>query len=196
VAQVSLRSRLDLLVPVLAARERALLLLRCLKEDREEDPEIRRGMPSSQTREINQYIGLMNSANRELASLVRVLAYEVEGLEHHNDWYQALLEWQKNAGELAPLVHPLRDELKATLRAALVLRWQELRAVEIVWDEIAEEFGEDPVHSALRNEVRDSKATVRRLVASLGRKPTLVEPTEAILDGARDLVRRAKEFAL
>ncbi len=63
---MSLGARLNKLLPVLSAKERAILVLRSLKDKTPEDPIWRQTMPREQSPEFNRLIVLMNACNNHL----------------------------------------------------------------------------------------------------------------------------------
>jgi hypothetical protein len=77
------------------------------------------------------------------------------------------------------------------IKAGLELRWTELRATEIVLDEIANEFsGEDPLRSLLRTRLNETKPSVEEmttLLSSYDRAVRLHEPSEEELTEMRAL---------
>ena len=85
--------RLDKLYPALTARERALLVLQAMKEDRDEDRQIRGTMPREQGHEFNRHIFLMNSANCELGLLICWLKAQVEVLDVKLGWLATVKLW-------------------------------------------------------------------------------------------------------
>jgi len=66
-------ARLDKLWPFLSAKERGILVLRSLKTGEREDYRLRTTMPSTQAREFNHYIALMNGVNLDVSTLLLVL---------------------------------------------------------------------------------------------------------------------------
>ncbi len=84
----------------------------------------------------------------------------------------------------------LSDELRETIRSGIQMHWLEVRIVEILWDEVSEEFGgEDPARPILRQDINEAKAKLKDLSGGmcLGVEPVeLSEPTEEMLDDARD----------
>jgi hypothetical protein len=65
--------RLNDLYPALSARERAVLVLQAIKEEREADPAIRRTMPESQYDAFNHLMARISGVNSDLAILLMVL---------------------------------------------------------------------------------------------------------------------------
>ena len=85
----------------------------------------------------------------------------------------------------------LAEEMRQEVRREVVLRWQELRALEIVWAEVRGEFdGEDAVHPELRREAQEAAQKLRELGRQLGLR-RLEEPAEALVDQVRDCLDHA-----
>ncbi len=80
------RRRLDRLYPALSAKERAILVLRALKADSEEDPEVRRTMPNSQVDSFNRYMSLIRGVNVGFGFFITRLASLMEYLDAHYGW--------------------------------------------------------------------------------------------------------------
>jgi hypothetical protein len=87
------------MLELLTARERALLVLRAWKEDKEDDPSWRSTMPESQVRTFNRYIGLMNGVNSRVGVYSLVVRQEVEKLSLRFGWLLTFLLWQYQAVE-------------------------------------------------------------------------------------------------
>ena len=66
-------ARLDRLMPLLSAKERAILTLRDLKAGKPQDRTLLSTAPETQAQELNRLIGLMNAANGDLAHVVVIL---------------------------------------------------------------------------------------------------------------------------
>ena len=96
--------RLDKLYPALTAKERALLVLRAWKEEREEDLQVRRTMPSSQTHEFNRYIHLMDAANEDLGKYIVALNGVANQLGLKSAWLASLQLWGIRIWELATYI--------------------------------------------------------------------------------------------
>jgi hypothetical protein len=75
---MSIDARINRLMPVLSARERAVLVLRSLKDKTPEDLSWRRSMPREQVNEFNRYIGLMNACNMQVAHMITIIEKDVE----------------------------------------------------------------------------------------------------------------------
>ncbi len=96
--------RLDKLYPALTAKERALLVLRAWKEERDEDLQVRLTMPSSQTHEFNRYIHLMNAANQDVGKYIAVLNLIVGQLGLKHAWLASLQLWGIRVWDLATYI--------------------------------------------------------------------------------------------
>jgi len=208
-----LTARLDKLAPALTAKERAILMLRRHTAGLEPDPELLRSMPKEQAREYDRYAGLAYVANAHLGSLLRVIHMQVDSLEFHRDQLANLDEaagrleselpdevqanpvrgWRKREKVSVPeFLRGLALEMRTNLQEALVLRWQELRALEIVWNEIAAEFdGEDTLHPELRREANDTGAKIKALAGKKAK--SLPGPEDPMVTDTRELVDQAFE---
>ena len=105
--KVSIDARLNRLTSALSAGERALLVLRSMKEKTPEDPLWRTTMPREQTLEFNRFIELMNAANREMAFFIAIVEKEMEKLELYAGWLFTLHIWRLNLADInftAPFV--------------------------------------------------------------------------------------------
>jgi hypothetical protein len=92
--------RLDRLASSLTARERALLVLRAWKEDREEDRSWRSSMPDAQAPAFNHYVARMTGVNNGLIPYVLLLRAEVDKLQLRFGMPSVCLLWQRQAYEL------------------------------------------------------------------------------------------------
>lgn len=128
--------RLDRLYPALSAKERALLILQCVKEQREEDPRIRNTMPWQQGREVNRLIGLMNACNVELACAIFILKEQVQQLDIKCAWLRSLHLWGLEMSALAG--HMAMFTKEPVTESGLRLREQELRAERLTLAQAAE----------------------------------------------------------
>lgn len=97
---MSLDTRLNKLMPVLTARERAILILRSMKDKTPESPSWRRTMPREQSEQFNRYIGLIRTCNGKLAFFITALEKEVEKLVLRFSWWFCLKSWQLNLVEI------------------------------------------------------------------------------------------------
>jgi hypothetical protein len=85
--------------------------------------------------------------------------------------------------------------MQRVLRELLPGYWQDVRAAEIVADEIAAEFGEDALKPVLRSvldRARDSLLELHRQVELLDDEaPELTEPDDEVVRAVRSLVDKA-----
>ena len=92
------------------------------------------------------------------------------------------------------LLSKITESLETKVREGIQLRWQELRAVEVVWEEIADEFdGEHPARPEARQTVVDAKARLvelNREAEGASDKHDLPDPTEEQIDLTRQIVER------
>ncbi len=87
---MTIGSRLDKLWPALTARERAVLVLRAWKEDREPDARVTWTMPDEQANEYNRLIRLMHGAS-ELGVVLMWLEAVLRQAELKHSWYMTLV---------------------------------------------------------------------------------------------------------
>jgi hypothetical protein len=91
---VSIDTRLDRLMPALSGKERALLVLRNLKEGKPQDPMIARGMLPQEASEYNRLIRLMNACNGELVTLIVFVGQGIEKLSIRMGWLFTTAMWE------------------------------------------------------------------------------------------------------
>ncbi len=92
---MSIDARLKKLMPVLTAKERAILLLQAWRDDTPEDPSWRATMPPGQVREFNYLIDLMNGAMIHMAAYITVVELLIEKMEMKMCWLVALKLWEE-----------------------------------------------------------------------------------------------------
>jgi hypothetical protein len=153
------------MLSVLTARERALLILRAIKEEGEVDPAVRFTMPYEQCQEFNHYIFLMNGVNCDLGTFTAYLSAMVGQLNLRLGWLitVALLI---DCGDKWMEQHWSRLEtgLKETLTDGIAQYWRQVRAVEAVVEEAREEFGgEDPCMPLIRSKLDEAKALLEEM---------------------------------
>jgi hypothetical protein len=179
---------------------------------------MRRAVPPEQRRESNRFMALAFVAGCQMGSLVFVIKNQVENLEFDLDRIDLLeraanmLEEDDPESVSARPVRPWRQsvrrpenvtvpeflrslaaEVREDAFKELCVRWQELRAVEIVLDEIAETFdGEDAMPPDARAWLISCRATALAYQPRLGKK-RLPEPTEDFLQRAQALVDQGFE---
>ncbi len=213
-------SRLDKLMPVLSARERAILVLRSLKDKTPEDPMWRQTMPRDQSPEFNRLIVLMNACNIHLPLFITMVEQHTEQLYLRFMSWDALVDSGLQIWRLAQLIpaskrrkaekavansYPLAelpwdaeehehswlnvtDRMERGIRLQLVSLWEELRAIDIVVDEVAAEFdGEDPLRPIMRGVVETTRKKLSDLheVLAAVEELELKEPDEEAMDLAR-----------
>jgi hypothetical protein len=93
-------------------------------------------------------------------------------------------------------IEALSDRLEAEIRSGIELRWRQLRAIELVLDEVAAEFdGEDvlrPEHRATLNTAKAGVEAINLFLATHHKAAVeLVEPEEQLLDETRALIEKA-----
>jgi len=211
---MSLAARLNRLTPALSGKQRALLVLRANLDGREPDRALLT-MPADQRREYNYFISLAFVSNSTLGTLLRSLTWIVDALEGNVDEYAMLAraakmfeeafeetpdldevrKWQKSSNVTLPLfLRGLEADIKASGLQRLLLLWQELRGVELVWAEIAGECdGDDLRHPDLVAEATALRSRLLELIqnvsAKRAKKPP--EPSEESLRGIRHQVDEA-----
>jgi hypothetical protein len=139
-------------------------------------------MPDEEVDELNYFLGLINSANRELGGTVTNLAFVVDNLARRLAWLLTLEQWQADNPEEAAFVEELRKELADGLRKEAGQRWQELGAVEAVWDEIGAELGEHPAHPRFVQSAEESKVIVRRVLTHVAKRPSFRPPDPSMVE--------------
>jgi len=96
-----------------------------------------------------------------------------------------------------PLGARLSEALRERMKAELPCHWQQLRAVEMVLDEVAEEFGgEDVLKPTLRQEIAAAKEKALAVQVTLQEWTgafELPEPDPEALKETRRLIKRAAE---
>ena len=92
---------------------------------------------------------------------------------------------------------PGEDRAGGESAGEIILRWRELRATELVLEEIAEEFGgEDPAKRPFRVTLEQTKAKLQAVHAGYSefiRPFDLPEPEEDDLEKVREVVQRAAD---
>jgi hypothetical protein len=96
---MNFRNQLNRLSDGLTARERAILVLRSMKDKTNEDTAWRR-MPNEQVREFNRYIAMMNACNMEFAFLITFVEQDIEKLGLRLGWLLSLRMWELNLAEI------------------------------------------------------------------------------------------------
>jgi len=226
---LSIDARLNKLMPVLSAKERAILILRALREKTPEDPAWRRTMPFDQSREFNRLIVLMNACNIHLPLYITMVEQHTEQLYLRFMWLDTLIDSGLQIWRLARLIpaakrrqaeqavaksYPIAElpwnpeehehswlnvteRVESRIRLELVSLWEELRAIDIVVAEVAEEFdGEDPLRPIMRGIVETTRKKLTDLheVLSSPDSIELKEPGEEALDLVRTYFENGKRL--
>jgi hypothetical protein len=209
---MSTSSRLTRLLPSLTPQQRAVLVLRARNANTEPAPELLRDSQAADRRAFNRYMALVYVANADLGALCYVIALQVEGSEFGRNQVSllnaaaALAEQAEGLTRPAPasrhwrrkktvgtgeFLRGVAAELRYEALQEVSLRWRELRALEIVWAEVAAEFdGEDPVHPELRQKAAETEVKLRELARELHLRH-LPEPEEALVAMTRELLDHA-----
>ncbi len=125
---MSLGARLNKLLPVLSAKERAILVLRSLKDKTPEDPMWRQTMPRDQSPEFNRLIVLMNACNIYLPLYITVVEQHTEQLYLRFMWWDMLVDSGLQIWRLAQLI-PASKRRKAEKAVA-----NSYPLAELPWD--------------------------------------------------------------
>lgn len=185
---MNLASRLNRLTSTLTAKERAVALIRASKEGIQPDSAIRGTMPPEQRRELNKILNIAIAANGSLASVCLLISIQTEAIRFQLSRI-ALVEGAVEKLETSPSVkdaangvavtrgrevplpvflRKLAQDMRREALVELKLRWQELRTVEVVWQEISEQLdGEDPVDLENRRAAAAGRRELRGLAESL-----------------------------
>lgn len=202
-------TRLQKLTQELSPLQRAVLVLKEMREERDVDPVLLRIDDEPQRRAFNRYMMLLYVLNRELASVCRVVEDRTEQLETTLGYSETFNEaaqlievsegwapakatraWRTKPKVTVPeFLRGLALELKDEAIEGVVFRWQELQALETVWAELSQDFqGEDAVLPQLRAQAADTAARLRTVAKHLGVTRRLVDGDDALLDQYRAYV--------
>jgi len=202
-------ARLEKATQGLTPLQRIQLLLHANREDVPPDPNLGRIPDPVQSRVFNRYIALLYVINDTLGSrcqALRIVCQDLEGAaerirlldqaagtleaEHGLKPSRRPRDWRRPGQmEVNEFLRSLAREQRRDLVGVLALRWQELRAVELAWAELATEFGgEDPVGPELREIAVDLSADLRALATELGATNRLTEPEEETTEQLRTAV--------
>ena len=226
---MSIDARLRKLTTVLSAKERAVLVLRSLKDKTPEDPAWRATMPPEQTPEFNRLIGLVNACNIYLPLYITMVEQQTEQLYLKFAWLDSIIALGQQAWLLAKLVPAskrkraekvlsekwplaelpwdpnddpsswlnIADQMETAARAMLVSLWQQLRSIDVVLHEVAQEFdGEDPLRPVMRGIVEETRRQLTALHAVFtAMEPLeLKEPDEESLELARTYFEKGRRL--
>jgi len=207
-------SRISKLLPGLSVKERAVLALKAQNAG-EETTDLTRSMPPEQRHQFNRYMAPTFVAGCHFDVLVNVITSQIDNLsfnleridlldraatmleeDHPEDIAsQPVRAWRQMSKSKGLVTVPIflravAEELRQDAFKELSVRWRELRAVEIVAEEIAQSFdGEDPLHPDIRARLVTGAAVAKETNASLFPRPRrLPEPEEDFLDRTRALI--------
>ena len=205
----------------LDARERVLLLHHALIEDRARDPQIRATTPPEQYAEFNHYVALTNGVLHTLVAFALSLQAQVETHRMRLGVLLTIAGWSlerpkrgKKASVgpsppdvLFPATEPPRlaagekpsaDDVTRAFafgqRLGIAATWAELRATEVVLDEVRAEFGgEEVAPDVLIEMLGDARSELLQLHETS--QPftgpfELPGPSEAVAECLRVAVRR------
>ena len=208
------QARLQKITQGLSPLQRITLILQAQHEGREPDPDLSRVTDPQQSKTFNRYVALIYIINRELGALCHTLSGWTQFLDQNANQVRllnqaaAVLEteygieparqprdWRTSSNmEVPEFLRSLAKELRAELVNAVAQRWREVAAIELVWSDLAEEFGgEDPLNPELRLMAEESKQALRSLAQEFGGSRRLQGPDEASLAEVRRQVDDAFE---
>jgi hypothetical protein len=131
----------------------------------------------------------------KLAQLVPVGKQAKAEAAARNSYLEAELPWEREARSRSWL--DVSDAMEANVRAMLGIHWQDVRAIEIVLDEVAREFdGEDPLRTRMREILDGTKKKLIDLHKLLSQMEPfeLQEPDEDAMDLARTYFEKGWEL--
>ena len=199
---MTMTRRLQKATQSLSALERIQLLLGAARNGKEPDPEIARGMEPGQNRAFNRYVALLHVSGATLGprcEALRIVSHDLEGAaercrlleeaaaqlesEHKLRRPRRVRDWRqtKQIG-VNEFLRSLAEEQRAELIEIVALRWTELRAVELAWQELSEEFGgEDPAAPEQRQIANELSSSLQTLARDMGGAEGLEEPNDRAL---------------
>jgi hypothetical protein len=209
---MTLDARLKKVMPALTGKQRAVMVLRANAAGEEVGALLRDNQPSeSEQRAFRRYMGLVYVINRQLGSVCNVILSRAQSLESASYHYRLLNDgafllekehslkrrkpvpdWRtrKNV-EVNTFLRSVAEELRLESLDDMRLRWHEFRALEAVWEELAEEFdGVDPVEPEVRDKANELREMPEGLAVTFGCRDCLTEPEEAMLDQWRSFAKR------
>ena len=158
---MSIDARLNQLMPVLSAKERAILVLRSLKDKTPEDPRWRSTMPLEQSREFSRLIILMKTCNIYLPLYIAMVEQKTERLCLKRHWHSTLLSFGLGLWRLSELVQA--NKRKQAEKAVAPF----FPVIELTWDEVEHELSwinvSDGMWEALRTGVSQLWEDVRAI---------------------------------
>ena len=209
---MSLATRLDRLTPGLTGRQRAVLVLQALAAGEEPAPGLRSIDDERERQAFNRYMAWSYVANSELNAVLQMVAYHIQRLEQHTTLellHEAAAIAERDTGEKADaavvkrwrksksvniteLLLGVAAEVRELLLADVLARWQELRALETLWDELATELGVESILTAEMRQLADAtRASLQKQVQRLNGPKHPPEPDEVFMEAVRSQVERA-----
>jgi hypothetical protein len=209
---VPLDTRLQRLTQNLSPLQRAILMLRALKEDREPDPELHRIADEHERRAFNRYLSLLWITNHYLGAISGITSYRVELVEqaqHYADLFsgaadlldeaeggkrsRAYRNWRMRPTVTASeLLRSLALECREDARQQLAHLWQEVGAQELVRSDIAAEFeGEDPLAPELRERDTETRTRLLAVADSLKARQLLTDPADEFVGAYQNAINEA-----
>jgi hypothetical protein len=188
-----IRARLDRLYPGLSPKERVTLVVRAWKQGREPDHRLLTSRSDSEALEYNRLIGLVRAAG-ELTQYLVIISLLVGQLEIKLSWYLTAVLWD-NASAGGERSREIADAVLNGLVDGVPLHWRELRSLESLLAEIADELdGEDVLHPearALFDETKEKVQELRDAVARHGAGCELTEPDAAEVEALAKVIEAA-----
>jgi hypothetical protein len=204
--------RLEKAARGLNGKERVVLLLKARNAGREPEFDPHRDFPNDSERRLyDRYVGVVYIANSELGMLLEVIKRQAEWLAEGRQTFEILrdaaeelatqegqpLDWRRlpkpgrRRVSVPVYVAQVSEHVREAAAEAVTFRWQELRALERVWDEMGADFdGEDPVNPVLREDAASARKTLEDLACRYAIK-RLPEPAQDFIDRTWELVDRA-----
>jgi hypothetical protein len=204
--------RLEKLSRGLTARERIRLYLQARNSGAESPGFSKQDFDDNAQRLLYDcYMSVLYIANSELGNLLDLIQRHVEWVASESEAFELLhaaaeklaedegvpLDWRLvrrlpggKPVSVSVYVADLSEQVRRITAERVVIRWKEFRAVEKVWQEMAEDFdGEDPVDPHLRRTAEETRMLLTRLAEGCAIKK-LPEPERDVLDRTWELVDR------
>ncbi len=192
---MSLDARLDKLMPMLSARERAILVLRSLKDKTPEDPMWRQTMPREQSPEFNRLLVLMNACNIHLPLYITMVEQHAEQMWIRLNWLMTMTEFGSALWKLGSLV-PASKRRQAEKAVA-----EMYPVVELPWDREEHPQSWLNVSDNMEKNLRDGVAhlwddlnAIDAVLADVAKEFGGGDPLRPIMRGVLDKTR--KELSL
>lgn len=208
-----LSRRLDRITAAYSAWDRALLLLRSLHGELDEETGLRAAMPVEQWSEFNQYVLLLNAANVDLVTLICHIALQLDVLKERYLRLLTLYAWGTDAEKLRSLSRalnrraapgdvysasgqePVEEALERSLVEGVQAAWLDFQAVVTVLEEIAAEFdGLHPLSIENQKLFEETEGELNELVEKVLSGP-LPEPDDAVVGRVREFMGKREELS-